>query len=60
MTEITANKTIVAPVPLRVINIGLELFSEALTAQGVTVAQVAWAPPAQGDQELIDILADLM
>lgn len=45
---------------IRVINIGLELFAEALRSQGVTVAQVDWRPPADGDPELLDILDQLL
>lgn len=43
-----------------VINIGLELFAAALERQGVPVAQVAWAPPAKGDPELMSLLDDLL
>lgn len=32
--------------PLRVANVGLELFADALEAQGVEAAEVAWRPPA--------------
>jgi hypothetical protein len=45
---------------LRVVNIGLELFADALRAQGVIVAQVNWLPPADGDPELLDILDQLL
>jgi len=34
--------------PLRVINVGLELFAEQVEAQGVTVVHVDWRPPAGG------------
>lgn len=34
--------------PLRVINLGLELFAEALEADGVRVVHVEWRPPAGG------------
>ena len=34
--------------PLRVINIGLELFAQELEADGVTVIHVDWRPPAGG------------
>jgi hypothetical protein len=46
--------------PIKVINVGLELFAEALVKQGVEVAQVMWTPPAQGDPELMGILDDLL
>lgn len=32
--------------PLRVVNVGLELFAEQLQDDGVTVVQVDWRPPA--------------
>jgi FdrA protein len=34
--------------PLRVINIGLEVFAQELEADGVTVIHVDWRPPAGG------------
>ena len=34
--------------PLQVINIGLELFAQALEAEGVAVVHVDWQPPAGG------------
>jgi FdrA protein len=43
----------------RVINVGLELFAESLTAQGVEVVAVDWQPPAGGKQKFIDILDKL-
>lgn len=43
--------------PLRVVNIGLELFAENLRAEGVAVVQVAWRPPAGGSQRLGGLLA---
>ncbi len=45
--------------PPRVINIGLERFAEDLAAQGMTVQQVQWAPPAGGDARLADLLSKL-
>jgi hypothetical protein len=32
--------------PLSVANVGLELFAEALQAQGIATAEIAWRPPA--------------
>ena len=32
--------------PLRVVNLGLEIFAEELTRDGITVLQVDWRPPA--------------
>jgi hypothetical protein len=43
--------------PLRVVNLGLELFAETLTADGVTVIHVDWRPPAGGDPRLAALLA---
>ena len=34
--------------PLRVINLGLEVFAQELEAEGVTVLHVDWQPPAGG------------
>ena len=45
--------------PLRVINLGLELFAETLEASGVTVSHVDWRPPAGGDLRLAALLAAL-
>jgi hypothetical protein len=41
---------------LKVINIGLESFSENLKKEGVDVVQVDWSPPAGGDDEMVSIL----
>jgi len=41
---------------LRTINIGLDIFKEALEAQGVKVVQVDWEVPAKGDEKIINIL----
>ena len=44
--------------PLRVINLGLEVFARELEAEGVTVIQVEWRPPA-GDAKITALLACL-
>ena len=44
--------------PLRVINLGLEVFAQELQAAGVSVVHVDWRPPAGGD-EVIAALARL-
>jgi len=44
---------------LSVINLGLEGFGDALTAQGVDVVQMDWRPPAGGRPELIELLDQL-
>jgi hypothetical protein len=45
--------------PLRVVNLGLELFAEILEADGVEVIHVDWRPPAGGDLRLAALLAAL-
>ena len=42
--------------PLAAINVGVQDFGEALEEQGVPVIYVDWAPPAGGDQEIIELL----
>jgi hypothetical protein len=46
--------------PLKVINVGLELFYESLVVQGTEVVQVGWTPPAGGDQEIAELLEKLL
>lgn len=46
------------PIP-RVVNLGVELFADALRAHGVDVVHVAWRPPGGGDPELLAALAHL-
>jgi len=41
---------------MRAVNIGLDIFKDALEAQGVKVVQVDWEVPAGGDEKIIDIL----
>jgi hypothetical protein len=43
--------------PLAVITLGAELFAAALEAQGVSVARVAWQPPAGDIEALTTLLA---
>jgi len=45
---------------LKVINIGLELFRDALEAQGVDVAQVSWHRPIKLEKEYEDILSKIL
>ena len=40
----------------RVVNVGLESFSEAVRAQEISAVDVAWRPPAGGDPELVRLL----
>ena len=42
--------------PPRVVNVGLEVFAESLSKQGVPVIHVDWRPPAGGKKELLDLL----
>lgn len=46
--------------PLRVINLGLEVFARELEAEGVTVLHVDWQPPAgeAASAELLALLDD--
>ena len=44
--------------PLRVINLGLEIFASELEAEGTTVVHVDWRPPA-GDTKVAALLARL-
>lgn len=45
--------------PLRVINIGIEVFAEDLRAIGVEVVQLDWRPPSGGNAHLTALLASL-
>lgn len=44
--------------PLRVISVGLEVFAENVEAEGATVVQVDWRPPA-GSASVAALLARL-
>jgi len=44
--------------PLRVINLGLEVFAAALEEEGASVLHVDWRPPA-GDARVAALLARL-
>jgi hypothetical protein len=45
---------------LKVINIGLEIFRDALEAQQVPVAQVVWEKPVKLEKEYEEILSKLL
>ncbi len=45
--------------PLKVVNLGLSWFADALGQQKVPVIQVDWRPPAGGDTRLLEILRKL-
>ena len=42
--------------PLAAVNLGLEVFHDALLAQGARAVHVDWRPPAGGDEELMALL----
>jgi hypothetical protein len=45
---------------IKVINIGIREFFDALISQEVDVIHVNWKPPAQGDPEMQNILSKLL
>jgi len=45
--------------PLRVVNIGLEVFAQDFRSAGVEVVAVDWRPPAGGNPRIAALLADL-
>ena len=45
--------------PLRVVNLGLEIFADELERQNVAVTRVDWRPPAGGKSRLLEILEKL-
>lgn len=45
--------------PLKVVNVGLKAFYDAMKDQGVTCVHVEWKPPAGGNDKLLAILARL-
>lgn len=45
--------------PIAAINVGLEVFYESFEAQGASVVQVDWRPPAGGNEQLMSLLAQL-
>lgn len=45
--------------PLKVINVGLEKFSDELEKLDVQVIHVDWQPPAGGNKNLADLLSKL-
>ena len=44
----------------RAVNLGLREFAESLQLQGTAVVHVEWSPPAEGDEELIELLDTLI
>jgi hypothetical protein len=45
---------------LNVVNVGLEIFFNALKLQNVKVIDVNWSPPAKLDKETEDLLDKLL
>ena len=45
---------------LIVVNIGLEEFFTPLAELQIQTVHVDWRPPAQGDQDMLDILDNLL
>ena len=45
--------------PLRVINIGIEVFAEDLKSEGAEVVHLDWRPPTGGNPHLAALLARL-
>jgi len=45
---------------LKVINVGLEIFRDALENQGVSVVHVSWQKPPKLEKEYDDILAKIL
>ena len=43
----------------RVVNVGLARFAESLHAQGMSVIDVDWRPPAEGDRAMLELLDKL-
>jgi len=41
-----------------VVNVGADLFADAIEAQGIAVTRVAWRPPAGDQHALMALLAD--
>ncbi len=44
---------------LKVVNIGLEVFTDTLRRHDVPLVHLDWRPPAQGDAHLLDLLRRL-
>lgn len=44
---------------IKVINLGLESFNDAVNSQGAHSVQIDWRPPAGGNMRLIEIIERL-
>ena len=42
------------------VNLGLREFAESLREQEVEVLHVEWSPPAEGDQDMMELLDKLL
>ncbi len=45
---------------IRVLNLGIETFYQALQDQGVKTAQIRWHPPVSQDEEILDLLDEFL
>ncbi len=45
--------------PVKVVNVGLDMFASDLKRQSIDVIQVDWKPPAGGDPKLAKLLSKL-
>jgi hypothetical protein len=45
---------------IRVVNIGLQNFYEALISQNVKAAQITWRPPVKQSEEITNLLSQLL
>lgn len=45
---------------IRVINIGIQTFYEALLQQGVKTTQIQWQPPVKQDEEIENLLDEFL
>ena len=45
---------------LRVINVGLSVFYDAIVLQGAKAVQLEWQPPVELEKEISDLLDDLL
>jgi hypothetical protein len=46
--------------PIIAINLGLNQFAESLEEQEIEVTYINWSPPADGDEEMTDLLDKLL
>jgi FdrA protein len=60
MTEKKRERNLLQQQRLQVVNIGLDLFAQALQKQQAPVVHVDWKPPAAGDKELMNMLDQLL